>query len=1036
MIDTFEGLYQLKEENLAYSLLSIERSKVLKEVERLSEYDTDNISNWVSFKSLVKENEFRERLSFEEIDEKDFNLGIKDLSEEDKSFLLKYVKESEWFKYFEKSMHLFDEVDESIHKNGGIKEYNLSYIIRPYLYMLQKHIVDKINSLNNFKITESALQQLMNTCTTKLIHFYNKVFIIEINSAKEHFELEGNNGEERFEFFIKTFFKSKDQLLRFYYKYPVLTRLATTKMKFLLDFIIEALDNLDNNYENIKELYPDKDLKIIDQISASEGDSHEKGKSVIIFGFKNDIKLVYKPRDLRIIKAYNEFVDWINNNSGLLDIAKTIGIYKENYSFERFVEYNHCYNEQQIKNYYRRFGNIVAVAHILCANDLHLENLIASGEYPTIIDLETIIQVETQLNIFEKERASTLVKQSVYINSLPFTGLLPNNAFSNNKEGKGVDLSALNGKTSKLPFKILSPINMNTDEYKLELQEYVRKGGNNIPILNGKPVYFSNYKNEIYLGFYEMMNFFMTHKEDLIGSNGKLKIFKGCLVRNVLKATQMYMSMLQYSNHPNYSKDMLRREKLIENIWAYPHKNKELIKYEYKDMMFDDIPVFFSYVDNKDIVSSDKKIIKDYFPESGLSKVEKRIKDLDLVEIQRQKTILEVTLGKYDEVIEDLKGTREYLDSKYTNIDILNEAKEIGDFIIAKGVYSEGGGQITWADITMNGTDKTRWEVTNIDCSLYDGLSGVALFLLELYGISKEDRYYKAYEKAMLEAISNADFEKTLSAYAGKVSILFPILNEIQKNGKSKFKYYIEDIKKFIKENINNIKEVDWLLGLSGLIALMINAYEILDDDEFLNIAKQMGINLCKNIKIHDFKNIGYGHGCSGIVIALHRLFKYYKNEDFINKANELIQRERELIEGKEYKEQYKWCWGTTGIGLSRLELYENYKEEIILSEIKDSVDKIKNVMKKDDCICHGNMADIELLYQYSKLLDAEHDLAYKKLIDVYSNKLNNKYYSIRRMPEFDSVSLFTGLSGIGYQMLRLYDPSSISNVLILKVGK
>lgn len=1036
MIDAIDIIDDIKEKNLVDSLLSSERILSLKEKEDSVEYDIDNISKWLDLKSLIKEKGFKQRLNIEGIDEKDFNLGIKELNDDEREILLDYVKESDWFKYFEEIMSVFEEVDESAHKNGSFENINVSYIIRPFMYTIEKNILETINSLNNFKLNENAIQQIMNTFTTKLFMFFNKVFIIELNSAKTDSMLKGDTGEERFKYFIKNFFESKNQLLRFYYEYPVLTRLVTTKTKFMLDFITQALENIDNNYEDIQNLYTGKELKVVEEISASEGDSHEQGKSVIIFTFDDNTKLIYKPRDLRVIEAYNEFIDWINKSSGLLDIAKTNGIYYDNYSFEKFVEYKECDNEQHIKNYYRRFGHVVALAHTLSTNDLHSENLIAAGQYPTIIDLETIIQAEPQLEMSSKERAGAVIKQDIFMNSVQFTALLPQIVFNNNKEGKGIDISALDGKASKLPFKILSPVNIKTDEYRLDYQYHMTEGSNNIPILNGKPIYFNEYKDEISLGFKEMMKFFMDSKDLLLSEDSKLNLFRGKIVRNVLKGTQLYMNMLNYSSHPNYSQDMLAREKLIENIWSYPYKNKEVIKHEYNDMMYDDIPVFFSYTDSKDILSSDKSIIKDYFPESGLSKVYQRIGKLSIEEIQKQKSILEVTLGKYDDVIKDLKGNRDYLNSSNLDIDVLKEAKEIGDFIISKGVYSEQGNQISWADITMSGKDRTKWEASNIDCSVYDGLSGVALFFLELYSASKEDKYFEVYEKSMASAIREADFDNNISAYGGKVSILFPILNEIQKTGKSKFSYYIEDIKTFIKEKINDTEEMDWLGGNAGVIALMLNTYELLSDKECLDISIELGKKILSNVNIQELNDVGYAHGCSGIAVALIRLYECCDNKDFLDKANKLIKRERELVSDKDYKEQSKWCWGSTGIGLNRLEIYKKYNDKSMLPEIEHSVQMIEETMKKNDCLCHGNMSDIELLNQYSQLISDKNDLINKKLSDVYLNKIKSENYSVRCMPQFTSVSLFTGLSGIGYQLLRLHNPNKISNVLTLTLGK
>ncbi len=78
----------------------------------------------------------------------------------------------------------------------------------------------------------------------------------------------------------------------------------------------------------------------------------------------------------------------------------------------------------------------------------------------------------------------------------------------------------------------------------------------------------------------------------------------------------------------------------------------------------------------------------------------------------------------------------------------------------------------------------------------------------------------------------------------------------------------------------------------------------------------------------------------------------------------------------------------------------------------------------------------MELLNQYIKLINNKHDLLNKKLSNIYLKKIDNGKYSIRQVPQFISVSLFTGLSGIGYQLLRLYNSDKVSNVLTFELGK
>ena len=63
---------------------------------------------------------------------------------------------------------------------------------------------------------------------------------------------------------------------------------------------------------------------------------------------------------------------------------------------KNFLDHCLCETEYELQNFYIRFGEILALSYILNATDLHMENLIAYGEYPVIIDLETFYTTAQQ----------------------------------------------------------------------------------------------------------------------------------------------------------------------------------------------------------------------------------------------------------------------------------------------------------------------------------------------------------------------------------------------------------------------------------------------------------------------------------------------------------------------------------------------------------------------------------------------------------------------------------------------------------------
>lgn len=145
---------------------------------------------------------------------------------------------------------------------------------------------------------------------------------------------------------------------------------------------------------------------------------------------------------------YNEIIEYFNKKDDVLDMKIVKGIYEDDYSFEEFIPYEQCHNKVQLAHYYERFGQVMAILYLLNASDMHLENLIANGEYPVAIDLETLFQ---QPIMHALDEYPILKKARLQMfNNVVSTMLLPHGTRSDREDEVGIDLSALDGKGVKI----------------------------------------------------------------------------------------------------------------------------------------------------------------------------------------------------------------------------------------------------------------------------------------------------------------------------------------------------------------------------------------------------------------------------------------------------------------------------------------------------------------------------------------------------------------------------------------------------------
>lgn len=121
-------------------------------------------------------------------------------------------------------------------------------------------------------------------------------------------------------------------------------------------------------------------------------DPHDGGRTVAILRFASGLRVVYKPRSVGLEAAFCRFVAWWNERAGRLALFAPRVLERGDYGWMAFVAHEGCPDREAAGRYYARAGALLALADLLRATDLHHGNVIAHGEYPVLVDLETLLQ--------------------------------------------------------------------------------------------------------------------------------------------------------------------------------------------------------------------------------------------------------------------------------------------------------------------------------------------------------------------------------------------------------------------------------------------------------------------------------------------------------------------------------------------------------------------------------------------------------------------------------------------------------------------
>ena len=169
----------------------------------------------------------------------------------------------------------------------------------------------------------------------------------------------------------------------------MLLRLAATLTRQWIDTSREFILRLDADLPAIRrDLGPAKGN--VAKIESDVSDPHNGGRSVRVVAFADGSRVLYKPKDLRLDIAWRGLAGRLNQAGAPVELKAVHAIARDGYGWTEFIEHAGT-DAEGCKRFFRRAGAWLALFHCFAAADMHQENMIAAGDHPVPIDLETIL---------------------------------------------------------------------------------------------------------------------------------------------------------------------------------------------------------------------------------------------------------------------------------------------------------------------------------------------------------------------------------------------------------------------------------------------------------------------------------------------------------------------------------------------------------------------------------------------------------------------------------------------------------------------
>ncbi|WNG29033.1 type 2 lantipeptide synthetase LanM [Cystobacter fuscus] len=862
-------------------------------------------------------------------------------------------------------------------------------------------------------------------------------------------------------------------LWRFFSEYAVLARLLSQIVEMWARNVSELSDALAADRQEIQRVFTGgAPVGRVIAIEPSLSDRHNGGRSVACVEFESGLRLFYKPRSLGIEKSWYSLLQHLNARGADFRILRVLD--RGRWGWAEPAEHAPCLNAQEARRFYVRAGMLLAVLYVLDASDCFYENIVASGPYPVLIDMEALMH-----HVLERGPEPALAEQpvqAILLNSVFRTGLLP--SWDIGPGGECVDISGLGATAGQVTSYLKRRWkHVNTDAMALEHEPIQVSSENHLPRLEGVPLRASHHAPEIVEGFQMMYRLLAKHREELASPEGPLAELGARELRIIFHATRLYSLILKRLCAPRHMRSGVERSIETDIISRFYLGSEEKSRYwpvldaELEAMERLDLPFFTVRADSPTLSLPTGRVLEHAIKETGIARVWRRLASLHETDLELQTRFIQASLSLAMAPLDPRPRPKgkpgEEEDRPLSRDELLAEAVSIATRLEEQAIFLESDGGVTWiAPQPLPGSGHHQLRPLRMD--LYNGLAGLALFFAALESVSgRGRRVARAALSTLRRFVSTVDARRAaqagygIGAIQGAGSFIYtlcrcaPLLDE-----PALYEDAARAANLIVPEGDGAHDTFDVMSGSAGALIGLLTLYEATGNGEALGKAVLCGEHLLKNQypaerdgaawRMKGRLLTGFSHGAAGIALALLRLHATTGDARFRKAAEKAMAFEDSVFvesEGNwpDFRSTRKgasdfmntWCHGAAGIGIARASGLALLDSPAARRDIDTALlTVIRQGQGDKDGLCCGDLGKTDLVLLAARLkgdTDLE-ELAVRRASMVVRRARAGGYrFSGPDKGEPFDPSFFQGLSGVGYQLLRLAFPRRLSSVLALE---
>jgi len=797
------------------------------------------------------------------------------------------------------------------------------------------------------------------------------------------------------------------------------------------------------------------------------GDPRRGGRVVARLCFASGFELYYKLRPLTLDMAFAGLLAQLRREGAGIELQLPSLLARADYGWVEGVFARPAADAAEVERYFERGGALLALAHLLDITDLHAGNVIAVGDQPVLIDLETVCHQRAR-DLEDDYSAAELRARQTLAASVLGCGLLPDAR----REGELlVELGGLSPGEEALQVAQQSRwIDLGQDSMRRERSPLSVGDGSHQLWLDGRRVSVREHGAALQRGFERLARHAMAHREAWCAPGGPLAAFAACEARFVFRGTLVYSALLNRLAAPELAQDGVDRSLLLEAL-ARPLLNADsapsiwpLLAAERAALAQLDVPHFHSPVDQALLQVEGQAPIGGYLQEAGMARMRQRLLEFGEADLARELGFIASALRRPLDAIDadSNAGSAAAAEPTLPDAQALRAAAlAIGDQLEASAIWGSDG-SATWINATLDAEHNSlSWQP--LPPWLGDGVAGVALSLAALEHVGAGSRFRRLRLGAQRHlALGLAQIaEQPLGGIGGAPSVAYALARIAALTGdRSALDLAGAVVERVSLAAIASDEVLDLSGGVAGTLLCLSTVRELAEAAGDLALAQSAGarIRACAARLLQLAAQApqgllptvagrvltGLSHGQSGFILAIARL----RDSDgapalraMARAALDFERAHRDPVAGnwRDLRPSAStpcgcaWCHGAPGIGLVRAVLRSqsalSAAERAALDEDLVMAGRTSGAAPDAalDHLCCGNLGLVACGQALAEALDdpALMTQALQRAARVLARaQARGGYATLLGAPAGQqSLGFFTGLAGIGYTLLRLTEP-------------